>query len=145
MSNLYAFASDRIGSHRPHNTGTLLGREGAAGMKRRTRVYVSGPMLGSGNPYANIERGLNAAMALFDRGYAPYIPHLNAIMEMTKGLRGRDEWLELDKSFVLACDCLLRLDGVSPGADMEVAWAVAAGIPVHGSLDMVFCCEEPTR
>lgn len=112
---------------------------------RRTRVYVSGPMLGSGNPYANIERGLNAGMILFDRGYAPYIPHLNAIMEMTKGLRSRDEWLELDKSFVLACDCLLRLDGVSPGADQEVQWAREAGITIHYSLDMVFACEAASR
>lgn len=92
-------------------------------------------MLGSGNPYGNIHRGLDVGATLMERGYAPYLPQLTAVFEMAKGMRTRDEWLALDKAFLLACDCLLRLDGVSPGADQEVTWAREAGIPCFYSLD----------
>lgn len=115
-------------------------------MKRsRLRVYVAGPMLGSGNPYVNIHRGLEISMTILDRGMAPYIPHLTAILEMTQGERSRDTWLELDKAFLLACDAMLRLPGESPGADQEVVWAVAANIPVFMSLDTLFAWQETRR
>ena len=113
--------------------------------KCRLKVYVGGPMLGSGNPYGNIHRGLEVSLMILDRGMAPYIPHLTAILEMTQGERHRDTWLELDKAFLLACDAMLRLDGPSPGADQEVAWAVAAGIPVFLSLDTLFAWQETQR
>lgn len=112
---------------------------------RRTRVYVAGPMTGSGNPYANIYRGLDVAVTLLDRGYAPYVPHLTCILEMTQGQRSRETWLGLDKAFLLTCDALVRLDGVSPGADDEVRWATEAGIPVYYSLDQLVVSERATR
>jgi len=102
-------------------------------------------MTGSGNPYSNIARGLDIGVLLLDRGYAPYIPHLTAILEMAKGMRDRDTWLELDRAFLLTCDALLRLDGVSPGADQELVWAVQANIPCYMSLDTLFACERETR
>lgn len=145
MSNLHALTDKRVRSSRSHDAGTPLGREGATGMKRRTRVYVAGPMTGSGNPYANIWRGLDVAMTLIDKGYAPYVPHLTCILEMTQGQRDREVWLGLDKAFLLTCDTLLRLNGVSPGADEEVGWAIEAGISVHYSLDMLLCCEASER
>jgi hypothetical protein len=112
---------------------------------RRTRVYVAGPMTGSGNPYANVWRGLDVAITLLDRGFAPYAPHLTSILEMTQGQRDRDVWLELDKAYLLVCDCLLRLDGVSPGADQEVAWARDAQIPVYYSLDSLLAEQKGAR
>lgn len=143
MSNLYALA-DRVSGDRSYGARAS---EGAARVMstRRSRIYVAGPMTGSGNPYANIWRGLDVAMTLIDRGYAPYVPHLTCILEMTQGQRDRDTWLALDKAFLLTCDALLRLPGHSPGADEEVQWATDAGIPCHYSLEMLFCCEAATR
>lgn len=153
MPDLYAVARDRRFSDSAHGATASPCSEGSdvvigsrtQGPLRRTRVYIAGPMLGSGNPYVNVARGLDIGILLFDRGYAPYIPHLTAVLEMAKGMRTRDEWLELDRAFLLTCDCLLRLDGVSPGADAEVVWAREAGITVHYSLDMLFACEKETR
>jgi Domain of unknown function (DUF4406) len=114
-------------------------------MNRRTRVFVSGPMTGSGNPYANIYRGLDAAMALLDRGYAPYIPRLTAFLEAAQGPRPTDVWLDLDRAFLLTCDALVRLSGASPGADQEVIWARKAGIEVFYSLDSLCAGVPPTQ
>lgn len=102
-------------------------------MERRTRVYVAGPMTGSGNPYVNIHVGISAATTLLDRGFAPYLPHLTAFWEAAIGKR--DSWLDLDFAFLAVCDVLLRLPGESPGADREVALARSLGIPVYDSLD----------
>lgn len=146
MSNLYAFDCQREQHGGSYSTASSARIEGGVVVTpRRTRVYVASPMLGSGNPYGNIHRGLQVGTILMDRGYAPYLPQLTAMWEMSMGMRTRDEWLALDKAFLLACDCLLRLDGVSPGADQEVTWAREAGIPVHYSLDMLLCCEKETR
>lgn len=103
-------------------------------LTRRTRVYVAGPMTGSGNPYSNIYDGLNVGIRLLDAGFAPYVPHLTCILEMTQGQRERDVWLSLDRAFLLTCEGLLRLPGTSPGADDEVRWAKDAGIPVFYSV-----------
>lgn len=113
--------------------------------QRRTRVYIAGPMTGSGNPYANINDGLEIASYLLDRGFAPYCPHLTCILEMAKGMKPREVWLDFDKAYLLTCDALLRRPGVSPGADVEVQWAREAGIPVYYSLDSLFACEKETR
>lgn len=112
---------------------------------RRARVYVAGPMLGSGNPYVNIYKACEVGMRLLDAGLAPHIPHLNAQLEMSFGERPVSVWLDLDKAFLLACDALLRLEGKSPGADKEVAWAHEAHIPVFYSLDTLFAWQATWR
>jgi hypothetical protein len=115
------------------------------GHQRRTRIYCAGPMTGSGNPYANLYRGLEAGAVLLDKGYAPYIPHLTAILEMAKGARTRAVWLELDRAFLLTCDALLRLRGESPGAEKEVIWAREAKMEVYYSLDSLIASEPAKR
>jgi|SRR6266478_3693546 len=114
-------------------------------MARRTRVYIAGPMTGSGNPYHNIHDGLATGALLLDRGYAPFIPHLTATLEMAQGPRDMEVWLSYDKAFLLSCDALLRRPGVSPGADKEVQWALEAGIEVYYSLDSLCASEKTTR
>lgn len=112
---------------------------------RPTRVYIAGPMTGSGNPYDNINRGINAATALLDRGFAPYLPHLTCFWEAAIGGRKTSTWLGLDFAFLEVCDCLLRLDGPSQGADKEVSLAHELGIPVYLSLDTLCACEPARR
>lgn len=43
-------------------------------------------------------------------------------------------WLEYDLIWLRLCDCVLRLDGESDGADREVEEAKKLGIPVYYSL-----------
>jgi nucleoside 2-deoxyribosyltransferase len=114
-------------------------------MRPRLRVYVAGPMLGSGNPYVNVSRGLDVAVILLERGLAPYMPQLTAVLEMTKGMQERETWMELDRAYLVVCDAVLRLPGVSPGADQECDWAREQGIPVFYSLDTLFAWEGTRR
>lgn len=107
-------------------------------MTRRTRVYIAGPMTGSGNPYVNIHDGLQTAAVLIDRGYAPYIPHLTCFLEACIGGRDHRVWLDFDRAWLSTCDALLRRPGRSPGADQEERWAREMGIPIFYSLDSLF-------
>jgi hypothetical protein len=93
------------------------------------RVYVSGPLNGSGEREANVVRALRAADALVRMGFAPYVPHLCAYWDRVTP-REEAEWLNLDLCWVEACHALLRLPGHSPGADREVGHALMLGIPV---------------
>jgi len=48
-----------------------------------------------------------------------------------------EEWLRIDAAFVARCDAVLRLKGISTGADLEVAIAEKLGIPVYHTLDEI--------
>ena len=48
--------------------------------------------------------------------------------------RPYEDWIRLDKEWVLRCDYLLRLPGESNGADGEVQLAVKNNIPVFYSI-----------
>lgn len=115
-------------------------------MTRRTRVYIAGPITSSGDLLHNIRRALDAGSALLARGYAPYIPHLTCYWEIVaNGEFSYEDWMSLDIEYLRTCDALLRLEGVSKGADREMAWAKAHGMPVYYSLDLLVACEKATR
>ena len=104
-------------------------------MIRRTRVYLSGPIGGSGRLTLNVRRAIQVADELLSLGYAPYVPHLTSFWELVQGERPHEQWLALDKEFLRVCDVVLRLPGVSPGADQEEVWARELGIPVVRSIE----------
>jgi hypothetical protein len=99
--------------------------------------------LSTGDRQANVRRAIEATRELIRRGYAPLCPHLTTYVDPTDEL-GHATWLEVDRPWVLASDAVLRLPGISPGADMEVAWATEAGIPVVHSLDELEAVLHPT-
>lgn len=101
---------------------------------RATRVYVAGPITGSGNLLLNVRSALVVASKLLKLGYAPYVPHLNCFWEIVCE-ESYETWLALDKEFLITCDAMLRLPGHSPGADREEAWARERGIPVYRSVE----------
>lgn len=110
-------------------------------MKRRTRVYVSGPLT-KGMLTSNVHRALDAASELLRRGYAVYVPHTNVLWEIAhppidNPLEAEAVWLAHDFEWVAACDVLLRLPGASPGADKEVELAHKLGIPVYYALEIL--------
>jgi len=99
------------------------------------KVYVAGPIHGSGELMANIRAAVLAADDLLARGYTPFVPHLNCFWDLLCPAKDDHQWLAWDKAWLLCCDALLRLPGVSPGADKEIVWAKEAGIPVFFSVD----------
>jgi hypothetical protein len=95
---------------------------------RRTRVYVAGPYTG-GDVAQNVARAMDVADELLSAGFAPFCPHLSHFLHLHHP-HGYETWMDLDMAWLAACDVVLRLPGVSPGADREVAEAEALGIPV---------------
>ena len=65
-------------------------------------------------------------------GWAPYIPHLSFYWH-TLYPHDYEVWMKLDLSWIERCDVLLRLPGLSKGADREVEHAIKLGVPVYGS------------
>jgi hypothetical protein len=43
-------------------------------------------------------------------------------------------WLELDKEFLSSCNCVLRLSGISKGADQEEKLAKSLQMPIFYSI-----------
>ena len=101
----------------------------------RSRVYVAGP-ISIGDVRENIERGIRMGETLSVLGYAPFVPHYDLLWdkESVAGTLNYEVYLERDFSFITTCQALLRLDGESKGADREVAWAHAVGVPVFYTL-----------
>jgi hypothetical protein len=88
-------------------------------------------MYGSGAVDDNIKSALQMAEAVWNAGMMPFVPHLfmfwNFRYEHTE-----DEWLALDKAWLLKCDVLLVRGGVSPGTRKEMVWADEVQIPWVG-------------
>ncbi len=96
------------------------------------RVYVAGPY-STGDTLVNVRRAIDAAEELLGYGFMPYIPHLNHLWHELYP-HDWEEWLALDKEWLLLCDAVVRLPGDSRGADTECEWAKEAGIPVFGTI-----------
>jgi hypothetical protein len=95
-------------------------------------VYVAGPYT-IPDPCENTHRAVKAADELLARGYTPYIPHLNLTWQLISP-KPYAFWLEYDLIWLARCDAVLRLPGASHGADKEVEYADAIGIPVFSSI-----------
>lgn len=96
------------------------------------RIYVAGPYT-SGDQLANTRAAIAAGDELLGYGFAPYIPHLTHYWDELHPHEW-EEWLALDKEWLLLCDAVVRLFGESRGAELECEWAREAGIPVYGSV-----------
>lgn len=94
----------------------------------RPKVYVAGPYT-HGDVAANVRCAIRAGDAIADAGGVPFIPHLTHFWHL---LHGHDHafWIEQDLAWLRCCDALLRLPGLSIGADQEVLEAERLGLPV---------------
>lgn len=92
-------------------------------------IFVSSPYT-LGDVSENVQRQVEMAHRLMDYGFAPIAPLLSHYLELWRS-RPWEEWMEVDLELVSRCDALLRLEGESRGADMEVAEARRLGIPVY--------------
>ena len=95
---------------------------------RKPLVYVAGPITRA--PFGCVRQAVAAYGKLREAGCVPFLPQLSVIHEMVEHVP-YGEWLAYDFDMIRHCDALLRLDGESPGADLEVAFARSIGIPVY--------------
>ncbi len=109
-----------------------MSSESVAAPSRKRRIYIAGPL--RGNETTNVRAAIIAADVLLWNGYAVFCPHLNVLHDLLHP-RSAEEWIEHDLVWLKVCDAVLRLSGESEGADIEVASAKAAGIPVFTFID----------
>lgn len=94
----------------------------------RTKAYLSGPIT-LGDRSENLCRFLQAHRILLDRGFAPLNPGLSMLIPWAWDVPHK-AWLEADLPWVEVADLVIRMPGLSTGADMEVGHAKKHGIPV---------------
>ena len=101
--------------------------------EKKIKVYIASPYT-IGDTAVNVRRQIDCYDELVDKGFYPYAPLYSHFQHMVHP-RHYTDWLEIDNVWVLTCDCLLRLDGESSGADGEVKLATENRIPVFRSVD----------
>lgn len=101
--------------------------------KNTIKVYIASPYT-KGDIAVNVKRQLDCYDELVNYGFYPFAPLYSHFQHMVHP-RPYEDWIKIDKVWVLVCDCLLRLDGESSGADGEVLLAKENGIPVFYSID----------
>jgi len=100
---------------------------------KRIKVYIASPYT-LGDVAVNVKRQIDTYDILVTKGFYPFAPLFSHFQHMFHP-RPYQDWLEQDEIWVNVCDCLLRLDGESSGADKEVQWAIKAGKPVFYSVE----------
>lgn len=89
--------------------------------------YVAGPYTHP-DPIVNVHRAVAVAEQLDEQGCAVFIPHLSMLWHLVRPA-GVGEWYRRDIEVLRHCDALVRFDGNSIGADLEIAHARANNIP----------------
>lgn len=95
---------------------------------RKPYVYIAGPMT-LGDMADNIRRAVRAAESVLAWGGIPYVPQTTFFWHLISP-HVHDYWMSLDLPWLARCDVVIRLDGASVGADMEVAEANTLQLPV---------------
>ena len=94
------------------------------------RVYVAGPLYGSGTSGANIHAALGVAERLRAAQMWPFVPHLYHQWEIMHP-HPEAYWLDMDRIWLETCDAMVRIAGKSPGSSLEERWCAELGIPVY--------------
>ena len=96
------------------------------------KVYIAGPYT-IGNVDANVRNAIEAGVQVIEAGHHPFVPHLSHFLHQHRP-QPYETWIALDNAFLPCCDALVRLPGVSKGADAEVMLAENCGLPVYYSV-----------
>ena len=103
-------------------------------------VYIASPYT-NGDKIRNVRTSLLVADELLEKGFVPFTPLLSHFWDFLSP-KSYKTWLDLDKEWLLRCDCVLRLPGESTGADEEVALANKHNIPVFYSISELEMYEQ---
>jgi Domain of unknown function (DUF4406) len=99
------------------------------------RIYIASPYT-QGEPLANVRRQIDAAEQLAAKGHVPILPLLSHFWDDVYH-HPWEFWIEQCLSHLVTADAVMRLPGVSVGADIEVREARNIGLPVYFWLDDV--------
>lgn len=102
-------------------------------LEPRPKIYVAGPYT-KGDVAINVRNAILAGDRLYYAGYIPFIPHLTHFWHLVSP-SVYEVWMDMDSEWLSACDCLVRLEGESDGADKEVKQAMDIRIPVYFSVE----------
>lgn len=92
-------------------------------------VYIAGPIT-KPDPIANTNEAVLISDDLYSQGICvPLIPHMNLVWHLIKP-HPNAYWYEYDLHLLRRCDALLRLEGESVGAELEIKVAESIGLPV---------------
>ena len=97
------------------------------------RVYIAAPY-SKGETAINVRNAILAADKVLEKGHIPFIPHLTHFWHYISP-KPWETWLKIDQDWLEVCDAVLRLPGLSIGADMEVDIAQKAGKPIFYSIE----------
>jgi hypothetical protein len=92
-------------------------------------VFVAGPYGQGDYVTSNVRRAVAYADMFLAMGLIPIVPHLCMVWE-AHSPKPYSEWLRLTTAWLLRCDVVFRIPGISPGADLEVELAKENDIPV---------------
>jgi hypothetical protein len=95
---------------------------------RLATVFISGPYTVP-DPEENVSQAMASFVRLRDAGYTPICPHLAHFVDKTHP-RAYGYWLDYDFDLLALCGVLLRMPGLSPGAEREIQEAKRLHIPV---------------
>ena len=96
----------------------------------RPLVYISGP-ISKGDRADHITRAVEAFRWLIELGYAPLCPQLSIYAEDWHACEfSHETWMEVDLAWLAHAEIVIRLEGESVGADIEVEAALARGARV---------------
>ena len=103
-------------------------------------IYVAGPYTGSNREEVehNVNRAIDAGIAVFSKGHFPYIPHLTDMVDKRAKELGKPmswgDFMLWDSQWLAVCDALLFL-AESPGATIELQAAKNAEKIIYYSID----------
>jgi len=99
-------------------------------------IYISSPYT-IGDTAQNVAVQMDAAHIILDMGHCPIVPLLSHFLHIYR-FRPYEEWFQMDIELLRRSDILLRLPGISIGADKEAEEAKNAGIPVAVGWDQLY-------
>ena len=113
------------------------------------KVYVAGPLT-SDKEYnlvsddvkqENVQKAIDVAIELLDRGHDPYIPHLTYYVNKRLEEQGRgltpEQFLKWDFAFLDDCQAIFFI-GESWGANKEIIRACKNRMKVYFSIEVLF-------
>jgi len=98
------------------------------------RVYVASAVGSLVGRRARVEAAIEAGKQIAAAGMAPFIPHLLDPWFLDHGFDYEDCMAHC-MVWLAQCEAVFRVLNHSLGADREVAWARANGLPVFTSLE----------
>ena len=106
-------------------------------------IYIAGPFSAKSahKVMCNVNKALDIGIALYRKGYFPYIPHyltfqINERMDEIGIDLDYDDCMSLNMFWLNQSDALYFI-GPSPGANLELEFATKKGIPIFYSLSEV--------